>query len=126
MLLVPPSQLCCMSPRGCVRLLHIYLPSYLESPLMTASSLASDETTNNSSSLLACTRDEGITSIPSRGSHHHHHHHSLKEELVHRTRYHHCPLLSPPSASRSLLYSTASSIAKLDTSSRIRPCKRYR
>jgi hypothetical protein len=24
------------------------------------------------------------------------------------------------------LYSTASSIAKLDTSSRIRPCKRYR
>jgi hypothetical protein len=50
----------------------------------------------------------------------------LKEELVHRTRYHHCPLLSPPSASRSLLYSTASSIAKLDTSSRIRPCKRYR
>lgn len=125
MLLVPPSQLCCMSPRGCVRLLHIYLPSYLESPLMTASSLASDETTN-SSSLLACTRDEGITSIPSRGSHHHHHHHSLKEELVHRTRYHHCPLLSPPSASRSLLYSTASSIAKLDTSSRIRPCKRYR
>ena len=125
MLLVPPSQLCCMSPRGCVRLLHIYLPSYLESPLMTASSLASDETTN-SSCLLACTRDEGITSIPSRGSHHHHHHHSLKEELVHRTRYHHCPLLSPPSASRSLLYSTASSIAKLDTSSRIRPCKRYR
>ena len=125
MLLVPPSQLCCMSPRGCVRLLHIYLSSYLESPLMTASSLASDETTN-SSSLLACTRDEGITSIPSRGSHHHHHHHSLKEELVHRTRYHHCPLLSPPSASRSLLYSTASSIAKLDTSSRIRPCKRYR
>jgi len=124
-LLVPPSQLCCMSPRGCVRLLHIYLSSYLESPLMTASSLASDETTN-SSSLLACTRDEGITSIPSRGSHHHHHHHSLKEELVHRTRYHHCPLLSPPSASRSLLYSTASSIAKLDTSSRIRPCKRYR
>jgi len=124
-LLVPPSQLCCMSPRGCVRLLHIYLPSYLESPLMTASSLASDETTN-SSCLLACTRDEGITSIPSRGSHHHHHHHSLKEELVHRTRYHHCPLLSPPSASRSLLYSTASSIAKLDTSSRIRPCKRYR
>ena len=125
MLLVPPSQLCCMSPRGCVRLLHIYLPSYLESPLMTASSLASDETTN-SSCLLACTRDEGITSIPSRGSHHHHHHHSLKEELVLRTRYHHCPLLSPPSASRSLLYSTASSIAKLDTSSRIRPCKRYR
>ena len=126
MLLVPPSQLCCMSPRGCVRLLHIYLSSYLESPLMTASSLASDETTN-SSSLPARTRDEGITSIPSRGSHHHHHHHhSLKEELVHRTRYHHCPLLSPPSASRSLLYSTASSIAKLDTSSRIRPCKRYR
>ena len=125
MLLVPPSQLCCMSPRGCVRLLHIYLSSYLESPLMTASSLASDETTN-SSNLPARTRDEGITSIPSRGSHHHHHHHSLKEELVHRTRYHHCPLLSPPSASRSLLYSTASSIAKLDTSSRIRPCKRYR
>jgi len=124
-LLVPPLQLCCMSPRGCVRLLHIYLSSYLESPLMTASSLASDETTS-SSNLLARIRDEGITSIPSRGSHHHHHHHSLKEELVHRTRYHHCPLLSPPSASRSLLYSTASSIAKLDTSSRIRPCKRYR
>ena len=71
--------------------ISIYLPSFLESPLMTASALASDEKTtatssSSSSSLPARTHvtKEAHSFISSRESHHHHHHHHhlAKESML--------------------------------------------